>query len=135
MRALAARLRRLLRATDGVAAIEFALVAPLFVIFCVSIFEGGRMMWIRNSIQTATEEAGRWAMVNTAATDPQIQTIAVNYYGSVGSDTPTFAIKRDTVSTMNYVTISGSYTFKFTFPFFDFAPITLAGKARVPLLS
>jgi len=135
MCALVRRLRRFLRATDGAAAVEFAIIAPVFVIFLISIFEGGRMMWIRNSIQTATEEAGRWAMVNTAASDDQIRTKASDYYGEVGLDTPDFAIDRDTTDGVDYVTITGSYSFGYEFAFFNFGTIQLAGKARVPLIS
>ncbi|HEV8695855.1 MAG TPA: TadE/TadG family type IV pilus assembly protein [Lysobacter sp.] len=84
------RLRRFLRATDGAAAVEFALVVPVFILFCIGIFEAGRMMWIRNSIQTATEEAARYAMVHTTATDPELAAHASNYYDDVSLDAPTF---------------------------------------------
>jgi len=129
------RLRRFLRATDGAAAVEFAIIAPVFILFCIGIFEAGRMMWIRNSIQTATEEAARYAMVHTAATDTELAKHATDYYADVSLDTPTFTITRDTTDDMNFVTVSGAYTFKFEFTFFDFGTIELDGKARVPLIS
>jgi Flp pilus assembly protein TadG len=129
------RLRRFLRATDGAAAVEFAIIAPVFILFCIGIFEAGRMMWIRNSIQTATEEAARYAMVHTAATDTELATHASDYYADVSLDAPTFTITRDTTDGMNFVTVSGAYTFQFEFSFFDFGTIELDGKARVPLIS
>jgi Flp pilus assembly protein TadG len=129
------RLRRFLRATNGAAAVEFAIVAPIFILFCIGIFEAGRMMWIRNSIQTATEEAARYAMVHTTATDTELAAHAANYYADVSLDAPTFTITRDTTDGVNFVTVTGAYTFQFEFTFFDFGNIELDGKARVPLIS
>ena len=129
------RLRRFLRATNGAAAVEFALVVPVFILFCIGIFEAGRMMWIRNSIQTATEEAARYAMVHTAATDTELAAHAANYYDDVSLDVPTFTVTRDTTGGVNFVTVSGAYAFQFEFSFFDFGTIQLDGKARVPLIS
>jgi Flp pilus assembly protein TadG len=129
------RLRRFLRATDGAAAVEFALVVPVFILFCIGILEAGRIMWIRNSIQTATEEAARYAMAHTAATDTELAAHASNYYDDVSLDAPTFTVTRDTTGGVNFVTVSGAYTFQFEFSFFDFGAIQLDGKARVPLIS
>src|SRR4029453_13732183 len=113
------RLRRFLRATDGAAAVEFALVVPVFILFCIGILEAGRMMWIRNSVHTDTELAAH----------------ASTYYDAVSLDAPTFTVTRDTTGGVNFVTVSGAYTFQFEFSFFDFGAIQLDGKARVPLIS
>jgi Flp pilus assembly protein TadG len=135
MRKVHDRLRRLLRARDGATAVEFALVAPVFILFCLGIVEGGRMMWIRNSIQTAADEAARYAMVHTSASDAELTKHAANYYADVSLDAPTFTVSRDTTDGVDFVSISGTYTFKFEFTFFDFGTIELDGKARVPLIS
>ena len=135
MAQLASLFRRFVRASDGVAAVEFALVVPVFVMFCMGIIEGGRMMWIRNSIQTATEEAARYAMAHTAATDTELETMAADYFDSVSMDAPVFDAQHATVDEMDYVTITGVYTFQYKFAFFDFGDLQLTGKARVPLLS
>lgn len=129
------RLRRFLRTDDGAVAVEFALVVPVFVMFCLGIFEGSRMMWIRNSIQTATEEAARFAMAHTTATDGELIAHATNYYDDVSMDAPVFTIARDTTDGVDFVTVSGTYTFDFTFTFFDIGDVELGGKARVPLIS
>jgi hypothetical protein len=42
---------------------------------------------------------------------------------------------RDTTGGVNFVTVSGAYTFQFEFSFFDFGAVQLDGKARVPLIS
>lgn len=128
-------LRRFARASEGVAAVEFAIIAPVFIMFCLGIMEGGRMLWIRNSIQTATEEAGRFAMAHTTATDAELITQAADYFDSVSMDNPTFTVVRDTTGSMDFVTITGVYTFQYMFSIFDFGNVELDGKARVPLVS
>ncbi len=132
---LSSQLRRFARASEGAAAIEFAIILPVFVMFVMGIFEGGRMMWIRNSIQTATEEAGRFAMAHTTATDAELITQAADYFDSVSMDNPTFTVVRDTTGSMDFVTITGVYTFQYMFSIFDFGNVELDGKARVPLVS
>jgi Flp pilus assembly protein TadG len=134
-RKVSRQLRRFVKAIDGVAAIEFALVVPVFILFCVGIFEAGRMMWIRNSIQTATEEAARYAMAHTTSTDEELVALAEDYFGAISIDAPAFTIVRDTTGGVNFVTVTGTYTFEFEFTFFDFGNIELDGKSRVPLIS
>jgi len=50
----------------GGASAEFAVVLPLLLLLVLSIFEFGRAYWIRNNLQFAVEEAGRWVMVNSS---------------------------------------------------------------------
>ncbi len=131
---LSSLLRRFMRASDGAAVIEFAIVVPVFLMFVFGIIEGGRMLWIRNSIQTATEEAGRFAMAHTTATDTELITHATDYFDSVGIDNPTFTVVRDTTGGMDFVTISGVYSFQPMVAIIDFGSVQLDGKARVPLV-
>lgn len=45
----------------GAAAVEFALLAPLFVMLCLGTWEIGRALSTKNSLSTAIREAGRRA--------------------------------------------------------------------------
>ena len=127
-------LRRFRRAEAGAVAVEFAFVIPVFVVFCLGIIEVGRAMWIRNSIQTATEEAGRFAMAHTTATDATLVSHAEDYFDAVGADEPVFVVAHDTVGGVNFVTVSGTYTFNSMFSFIDIFDVTLDGQSRVPLV-
>jgi Flp pilus assembly protein TadG len=133
MRKMSGQVRSFLRAVDGAAAIEFAIIVPIFIMFCFGIIETGRMMWIRNSIQTASEEAARFAMAHASATDAELVAKAADYFDNVSIDTPTFGVVRDTTNDVDFVTVEGTYTFQFMFTFFDVGAIELNGKARVPL--
>jgi len=44
--------------------VEFALVFPLFLLMVISIFDFGRVVWARNSIENASREAARYAIVH-----------------------------------------------------------------------
>lgn len=132
-RRVLSRLFGFLRCKEATTAVEFALLAPLIIAVCMMIFEGGRIMWAKNTVQSATEQAARYAIVNSAATDNQITAIATGYYDGAGPGTPTFSVVRDTVGGTNFVAVNGSYSFTFMFNFFDFGDLTLTGKARVPI--
>jgi Flp pilus assembly protein TadG len=127
--------RRLMRSTHGATAVEFSLVVPVFLTFCLGTFEFGRMLWVRNSLQTATEEATRYAMTHATATDSQLVNQASTYFNSLGTGAATFTVVRDTTSGVSFVTINGAYGFQFLFPFLDYGTVRLAGKSRTPLIS
>ena len=52
----------------GATAVEFALVAPIFLIFVIGIIDLGRLFFIKNVMQSTVEESARYAMVNPSAT-------------------------------------------------------------------
>ncbi|MSO73841.1 MAG: hypothetical protein EXQ99_01630 [Alphaproteobacteria bacterium] len=95
--------------------------------------EGGRLMWVRNSIQSATEQAARYAMVNPTATATQIKAVANNYYTGVGVGSPIFTATPETVSGVNFVSIEGSLAYETMLGWIDLGVLTLHGKARAPL--
>lgn len=51
--------RRLHSDRRGSIAAEFALVIPLLLLMSFGIIEFGRTMWVRNSLQSAVEDAAR----------------------------------------------------------------------------
>lgn len=67
-----ARLARLLRANDGVAAVEFALIAPILLLILAGIFEYGRVLMVEQGVRDAMALVVRQAIVeNMAASDAQ----------------------------------------------------------------
>ena len=72
----------------GVAAVEFALVAPLFFMFVFGIIEFGRMVMVQQIMTNAAREGARIAIVPgtaTATVQSQVATYLVN--GAVISST------------------------------------------------
>ena len=56
------RLRR--RGSQGQAVPEFALVAPIFFLVLLAIIEGGRFMFYYETLNNATREGARYAIVH-----------------------------------------------------------------------
>jgi Flp pilus assembly protein TadG len=64
------RFRRLACDKDGAVAVEFALVAPTFLMFIFLILDGGRMMFAKQSLnEVATATARCIAVKSTGCTD------------------------------------------------------------------
>ncbi len=135
MKAAYARLAALGRSRRGATAVEFALIAPIFLIMVFGVFEVGRAMWIKSSLQFAVEEAGRYAIVNTSATTTTVATYAQTRYTDSGLSATgvTFAATQDTTGGVTYVSITGSFVFSVQVPIVPFPSITLNAKSRVPL--
>ena len=76
-------MKRQLRKTDrgrrtGVAALELALVLPIFLIAVFGILEFGRAMMVQQILTNAAREGARRAVV-PGATDEQVTTLVQNY--------------------------------------------------------
>jgi Flp pilus assembly protein TadG len=61
-------LRRLIKASDGVETIEFAVVAATLFVVVLGIVEFGRLYWTQSELQYAAEAAARCATVSCSAT-------------------------------------------------------------------
>lgn len=67
-------------ADRGSSAVQFALVAPVFVTMLFGIFEFGRVLWMQASLQYAVQQAARCVSVNTIRCDNSTDT--TNYAAS-----------------------------------------------------
>jgi len=72
--------------SGGQALVEFALVLPLFLTLVIAIFDIGRVIWARNSLESAAREGARYAIVHG---DSIGQSCPVGPSASVYSTTPT----------------------------------------------
>ena len=54
-------MRRILRDTKAVTAVEFALVAPTFMMFMFMIIDGARATWTYQTLQQVATDAARCA--------------------------------------------------------------------------
>jgi Flp pilus assembly protein TadG len=113
--------------------IEFVLVVIPMVIMLVGTIEGSRLFWARNSLQYATEEAGRYAMTHVTATDTTLETYATDAFDGASYGTPAFDAVFDTAPDPDVVTITGTMTFDLNVLFLAFS-IPLEGESTVPLI-
>ena len=70
-------------ARRGTAAVEFALVAPVFLLFLMGIMEFGRVMMVQNVLITAAREGARAAIIS-GATATSVQQKAASYATTCG---------------------------------------------------
>ncbi len=64
------RLARLGRDTDGVSAVEFALIAPVLLMMVMGIFDLGHNMYTTSMLQGAIQQAARNSTIEGAASNP-----------------------------------------------------------------
>ena len=67
----------------GAAAVEFALVAPLFFAMIFGIAEAGRMLEVQQMMTNATREGARRAMIKGVTAD-EVKTAVINSLGDSG---------------------------------------------------
>ena len=93
---------------QGATAVEFAIIAPLFIALTVGLFNLCLLMFAISSMHFAVEGAARCASVNTT-TCPNSSAIraeaAARYYGPQVSQTFTYAV----AACGNSVTSSGTF--------------------------
>jgi Flp pilus assembly protein TadG len=68
--AIAPLLRRLIKASDGIETIEFALVSITLFLFLFGVVEFGWLYWTQSELQYAAEAAARWCTINSAGANP-----------------------------------------------------------------
>lgn len=110
-------MRRLLSDRRGVTAVEFALVAPAFMMFMFLIIDGARAVWTYQTLQAVATDSARCAALGVTGckTSSEVQTYAVNRANGYGVSltssavTLTSAATCSSVAGMTKVAISTSY--------------------------
>lgn len=110
---------------------EFALIAPVFLILVMGTIELSRAMWIKATMQFAAEETSRYAIVNTSASSATLQTYATNVMTTYGVDTTGVSVVASSTSTT--VTITITFTFSSIVPLLSIPDITLNAMSQVPI--
>jgi Flp pilus assembly protein TadG len=129
-----ARLKSLWSCERGVAALEFGIIAPVFLLILIAIIELGRLHWVRNSVEYAAEQTARWAIVNTAANDTQLKAHALEQFDGIAAGKAAVQIDRDTASGLDFLTVTVTYNFQFLVDFMGIGTLPLRGETRVPLI-
>lgn len=82
----------------GTAAVEFAIVAPLFLLFIFGVVEFGRVMLAKNVVTNASREAARVAIID-GATSTQVTQVANDYCAASSMDVVEVLISPSDLST------------------------------------
>lgn len=112
MRGVLTRLRRLARNQDGVAAVEFALIAPAFFSLLLVVIDISRYMWVLNTMQYAIDDAVRVGVIRELP-DEQIEDRVVAALTPINSSSNVdVTVESDT----SVVTVTATSTYSFFFP-------------------
>ena len=122
------------RDRSGVAAVEFALVAPILIAMIFGIWNAGFMLFADNGIRDAVEVGARSATVFPRPSEAAIrQKINDRYFGpragTISGPTLTYGVR----NTAPVVTISMSYTHQINFPFMANRSVTFSHQRTVYL--
>lgn len=124
-------LARLLRESRGVAAVEFAIIAPVIALFLVGLAQLGIVFMANAGLRNAVAKGARLATIYPTPSDQQLtQQMMENRFGlqDANLSPPTFA--HGSVDGANYVDITVRYTVPLDFGIFRMQPITLVQSRR-----
>jgi Flp pilus assembly protein TadG len=126
-------LRRFGRDKGGASAVEFAIVAPVFLAIMMTIWEFGWAQHKLSSIRFAMEKASRDLMVNNALTEAQMQTKVQGYLSGVADQNVTVTMTSDTVSGATVKKLHGVYTTSIGIPGMATIPISWQTTVTTPM--
>ena len=105
------------RAARGAAALEFAIVAPAFVVLVVGILQLGYTLHNGASVRWAVETAARTALLNGDATESTIQAAVDAQLAALGSTAAIdIAYAVDTTGSVDVGRITGVYSHRVSVP-------------------
>jgi Flp pilus assembly protein TadG len=127
-------LAALRRDRRGGAAIEFAILAPVLFAILLGLVEMGRMFYVRQTLEYATEQAARYYMLNATSASSAVTTyLQGQMAGGMGSNVS--VAYADTTNcngnaSVTCTTITASYTFTFVAAVLGLGNITMNAKAQ-----
>jgi Flp pilus assembly protein TadG len=124
----------LLRDRKGGAILEFALLAPLLFTLLLGIVEMGRMFYVRQALEYATEQAARYYMLNPTTASGTVTTyLQGQMAGGMGSDVTADYVDATSCNgnaSVTCTTITASYTFTFVAAFLGLSNLVMHAKAQ-----
>lgn len=108
-----AKSRRRRGANRGAAAVEFALVAPVFFIFIFGLIEYGRLVMVQQILTNAAREGCRVAILTTATTT-SVKSAVTTYLSNAGISGSTPTVSPDPPTSATY---GSTVTVTVTIPF------------------
>ncbi len=131
MKASARPLQRLHDDKRGVAAVEFALIIPVFFLLIFGIMQMGTVFFAHTALRNAVSEGARFATIHPRPTDQQIiERITANRVNLDPSrfTNPVVSVVQESPTSW-YADISMSYTVPVNFMFFR-TPVVLTYSRR-----
>lgn len=117
----------------GVAAIEYAIVAPIFFLFVFGIIEASRMAWTQLTLERAVASAARCAALRSPACLSDAQTVIFTQRSAPGQTIPSAAISVSVASCG--VRVSVAHRFQSIVPLGSASAFTLKAASCTPVMN
>lgn len=107
------RAHNYIRREDGVAAVEFAMIAFGFLLLLFSIVEAGYAMWSINTVNYSVEQGARYSAVNDATaneTEDYVRNEMQTFY--VDTDTLTFDMVTVSDGGVDFIELEAEFTYE-----------------------
>lgn len=131
--------RSFARNEDGVAAIEFAIVSVLFLTVLFGVVEASRIVWAKNTLRFALEQAARERLVDSTMTDEDIENFVLSSIDDfIDTSTITLTISTSTTTDgVDVLNLEGTFEYNMLLPVFPdaFSTFELQAESHMPLVS
>lgn len=117
----------------GNTSIELAFVLPALVVLLLGAMELGRGMWLRNTLQYAMEETGRYAMTRPGSALADLVDYGEARLLELTSAPVVLTASRDTIGGIDYATLIATAQFDAVIPIAALQ-FEITGRSRVPML-
>lgn len=127
------RLRRLARCEGGGPAVEMAFALPVVLALTVGAVEWGRILWMRHSLEYASEETVRHKFINPNVADSALETFFYGRTPAFASGAVTFTHSTAASGSTTFYTLETQATVSSITSMFGIGPFTVRARARAPL--
>jgi Flp pilus assembly protein TadG len=115
----------------GGAAIEFAILAPVLFTILLGTVEMGRMFYVRQALEYATEQAARYYMVTPGATTSGVQGyLQSQMAGGMGNNVTVSIYDDCSANGVLCKRIHATYSFTFVAAFLGLSGMTMSANAQ-----
>lgn len=126
------KLIRFIRDRRGTTALEFAVIAPTFVMLTFGVMEIGRGLQTYNEMASVASAVSRTAMLNASAANSAIETKVRDLLETFEPEELHIAFSTETVGGTAYRIVEINYPMKFVTPFLDLVDFTMTATSRTP---
>lgn len=127
--------RKIRTTRSGVAAVEFALVAPIFFLLVFGLIEFGRMMMVQQALTNAAREGTRVAILATTKDGAAVETRMRNYLQSVLANAASGDVRMTVPGNLGTVTSGATLTVSVEVDYMDVSWVPLGYLGLNPTIA
>jgi Flp pilus assembly protein TadG len=119
----------------GVAAVEFALVAPIFFLLVFGLIEFGRIMMVQQSLTNAAREGNRVAILPTTKNGADVEAAMRDYLQSVMANANTDEVRVSVPGNLDTVASGATLTVSVEVDYLDVSWVPLGYLGLNPTIA